>query len=50
MKNIFGNYNDLQLFGSNGELRYCYWSDGKKMVETYFNEFGDVEKETVIKK
>tara|TARA_R110002074_G_scaffold93362_1_gene203913 strand:+ start:3754 stop:3906 length:153 start_codon:yes stop_codon:yes gene_type:complete len=50
MKNLFGNTNDLQLFGASGELRYCYWSDGKKTVETHYNEFGEIEKEITIKK
>ena len=50
MKNLFGNTNDLQLFGESGELRYCYWSDDRKTVETHYNEFGGSKTEITIKK
>ena len=50
MKNILGHYKDLKLFGSCGELRYSYWSNGVETVETFFTRKGFIEKETIIKK
>ncbi len=50
LSNIFGNANDLELFGASGELRYCYCNNDEETVETYYNEFGKQEKRTTVKK
>ena len=46
MKNIFGNTNDLQLFGSSGELRYDYFSKW----EIRYLECGEIESNVKLKK
>ncbi len=48
MKNILGHTKNLKLFGSSGEVRYFYYSDSEKIVETYYTELGDVEKTLTI--
>ena len=50
MKNIFGNTNDLQLFGSSGELRYDYFSNGQHIWEIRFDESGEIESKIKIEK
>ena len=50
MKNILGTTNDLKLFGSSGEVRYFYYSDSEKIVETYYTESGEIEKKLTINK
>ena len=49
MKNIFGNTNDLQLFGSSGELRYDYFSNGQHIWEIRYSESGKIESSIKIK-
>tara|TARA_R110002050_G_scaffold114059_2_gene229324 strand:+ start:508 stop:660 length:153 start_codon:yes stop_codon:yes gene_type:complete len=50
MKNILGTNKKLQLFGASGELRYDYFDDGQSIFEIHYNEIGEVEKKTTIKK
>lgn len=50
MKNIFGNTNDLKLFGPSGELRYDYFSNVSHVWEIYYNELGEVDKYKETKK
>ena len=38
--NVFGNENDLELFGSNGELRYSYLNFANRIVEVHYDEYG----------
>jgi hypothetical protein len=49
MKNILGTTENLQLFGSSGEKRYDYWSNGQTIVETYYKENGEIEKHKTVK-
>jgi hypothetical protein len=50
MKNVLGTNKKLQLFGASGELRYDYFDDGQNIFEIHYNEIGEVEKKTTIKK
>tara|TARA_R110000868_G_scaffold51966_1_gene164557 strand:+ start:323 stop:475 length:153 start_codon:yes stop_codon:yes gene_type:complete len=50
MKNILGTKKDLSLFGSDGELRYEYFSNELHIWEIRFDELGKIVSRIKIKK
>jgi len=43
MKNIFGHEHNVELYDTNGRVRYKYTKTNSSITETHYDEFGDID-------